>query len=640
MTYNHCAHKDTRVFDSTICCVSCGEIRDFVPEKTSIGAYDAKDSHEEEADKRKYDYGSLGREEFRLLVLQPGQGYDEICCRIVIASLVNPPTYTAVSYTWATEDGDISESDEIHASKEDTDQGWKIIKVTSNCANALRQVRDSRDDVNVWIDSICINQTRISERNDQVSMMGSIYKKALCVDVCINVPGQDFRDIMGPLGVWSSVEKYSMGLDKVGFEGHPMTKRLKTFFNLRYFSRVWVIQEVMLAKVANLHVNKDVIPFPSYTIELIQALCSKHRANISRISQWASLLKQRPSLVLYLSISMDCFASDPRDQVFAILGLLEPRIRALFTVDYTLSLDVVLGQAVVACIAECGDLGVLSFAGLKEGADISRSPSFGKSQFREYLAQEVCRGSHATSTTHLRQGTHQHISPFGSIALKASSHRYQMSTDDGGGSSGEGDIAIGSGFRSPERSTELNDCLQPPASNAVKISRTPGPPEQILPRLEVLAEFLCFCSEASSDGTAELLPLFEASKKPIRTSRLSWLINTSLYHGGDFLDSAVEDLENMKEGIEAGKNHIIADAPHIFRARAHVGFTASSCGSGDSIFLVKGAIQPLLLRKISHDVYRIVGPCNIWSPNKSPEPWKLSGIDALQLMGGRHIEIY
>jgi hypothetical protein len=240
MTSNHCVHKDTRVFDSAICCVSCGEIRDFIPEKTSAGAYDVKTSHEEEADKRKYDYGSLGREEFRLLVLQPGQGHDDIFCRIFIASLVNPPAYTAVSYTWATEDGDESDSDEVHVSGEDSNQNWKIIKVTSNCANALRQVRDSRDNVNAWIDSICINQSRISERNEQVSVMGSIYKRALCVDVCINAPGKDFRDIMGLLGVWRSVEKFALGLDKVGFESHPMTKRLNIFFNLRYFSRVWV----------------------------------------------------------------------------------------------------------------------------------------------------------------------------------------------------------------------------------------------------------------------------------------------------------------------------------------------------------------------------------------------------------------
>lgn len=96
----------------------------------------------------------------------------------------------------------------------------------------------------------------------------------------------------------------------------------------------------------------------------------------------------------------------------------------------------------------------------------------------------------------------------------------------------------------------------------------------------------------------------------------------------------------MKKGIETGRSHFLADDPYIFRARARVGFTARSYLSGDSIFIVKGASQPLVLREVSRDVYRIVGPCNIWSPNKSPEPWKLCEVDSLQTMEGRCIEIY
>lgn len=275
----------------------------------------------------------------------------------------------------------------------------------------------------------------------------------------------------------------------------------------------------MLAKVANLYVNKDVIPFPRYSIDLIQALCTKHKADISWLSQWTSLWKLQPSLVSYLSISLRCFASDPRDQGFAILGLLEPRIRALFTVDYTLSLDAVLRQAVAVCIAESGNRYVLSFAGIEEDADIYRASSFGKTQFKQYLAQEVRGGSHTTSMTHLRQGAHQHqyISHFGAIASGTSPDGYNMPSHDGRGNSDEDDIATGSGVRSPRGITDIADCLQPPVGNTVKVSETPGPPEQVLPRLEVWVELLCFVSDASSDGIAQLLAQFETSTKPLRT---------------------------------------------------------------------------------------------------------------------------
>ena len=42
----------------------------------------------------------------------------------------------------------------------------------------MLKLRKAEEVVNLWIDSICINQTDIPEKNIQVAMMGEIYNKA------------------------------------------------------------------------------------------------------------------------------------------------------------------------------------------------------------------------------------------------------------------------------------------------------------------------------------------------------------------------------------------------------------------------------------------------------------------------------
>src|ERR1700733_1385135 len=52
--------------------------------------------------------------------------------------------------------------------------------VTANCEAALRELRHASETTKLWIDSICIDQTRdaVKERNTQVAHMGEIYKCA------------------------------------------------------------------------------------------------------------------------------------------------------------------------------------------------------------------------------------------------------------------------------------------------------------------------------------------------------------------------------------------------------------------------------------------------------------------------------
>lgn len=184
---------------------------------------------------------SLGQE-IRLIVVMPGEPTDRLLCEIVHVNLAENPQYQAVSYTWATEEGDVERScnvAEIYGGR---------LRVTVNCESALRQLRKSGLKRLLWIDSLCINQAHISERNHQVGLMDQIYSRADRVLICIQDPNYSYS------GLFKWLREGDCDPNELTNFHKWATARL---FASRYFNRVWVIQDVALAKTVFLIVNYD-----------------------------------------------------------------------------------------------------------------------------------------------------------------------------------------------------------------------------------------------------------------------------------------------------------------------------------------------------------------------------------------------
>jgi hypothetical protein len=54
----------------------------------------------------------------------------------------------------------------------------KKLSITGNAAAVLKRLRLATETRRVWIDSICIDQSSTTERNQQVALMGQIYSRA------------------------------------------------------------------------------------------------------------------------------------------------------------------------------------------------------------------------------------------------------------------------------------------------------------------------------------------------------------------------------------------------------------------------------------------------------------------------------
>jgi hypothetical protein len=123
-----------------------------------------------------YPYNPLSAadNEIRVLLLDPRPESEDDIIRgsLNIISLTNleneeVPPYETVSYVW----GDATLRSTIELEGHSVD-------VPRSSAAVLRRFRHNKTRI-LWIDAICINQSDLQERSEQVKMMGDIYRNGI-----------------------------------------------------------------------------------------------------------------------------------------------------------------------------------------------------------------------------------------------------------------------------------------------------------------------------------------------------------------------------------------------------------------------------------------------------------------------------
>ncbi|KAH7255136.1 heterokaryon incompatibility protein-domain-containing protein, partial [Fusarium redolens] len=142
--------------------------------------------------------------------------------------------YYALSYEWGDEskdDPDINVTD-------------RQVQIRRNLFDALKSIRKPTEDVRLWVDAICINQSDVQEKSQQVAMMGETFTKALGVISWLG-PAKDDSDLA--MELMSDANALEANLPSFSKD----STELKALFSLchrRYWRRVWIIQELYLAK--------------------------------------------------------------------------------------------------------------------------------------------------------------------------------------------------------------------------------------------------------------------------------------------------------------------------------------------------------------------------------------------------------
>ncbi|ESZ96328.1 hypothetical protein SBOR_3260 [Sclerotinia borealis F-4128] len=185
---------------------------------------------------------------FRILILHPGKHKSPIRCDLIHTTLHECGSdiydnYTALSYVW----GNASDTTKIWIN------GFRFA-VTVNLAMALNDLRETKRPLRLWADAVCINQTNISERSQQVSLMKGIYSGSQNTVIYLG-PRTDLSarlfELMQPR------KQENSNLEETALHA------AQDILSRPWFTRVWVYQELVLSNRVFVQVGQMRVPWDS-----------------------------------------------------------------------------------------------------------------------------------------------------------------------------------------------------------------------------------------------------------------------------------------------------------------------------------------------------------------------------------------
>jgi hypothetical protein len=376
-----------------------------------------------------YTYSGLdfARREIRLLHLLPGIWEEPLRCNLQVVSLNDQPHYQGLSYAWGKPG--VVKTVQLHG---------KPFEVTVNLWAALRRLRRPHHELILWIDAACINQKDLEERSYQVSLMGEIYSSASEVLIWL---GDSISDEDGSLesspGILEDGKDTKWLRENIGqvfrcsaFPNHE-SEALAAFgtlhllsvdehwtdkplfiadgegryhiaenyvlawqatlklFQLPWWSRVWVVQELVLSGNATLVLGSVSAPWElisefcySYLKHLPPGACC-HSSTTWKMSSdlWADIVLMRltvwsfytsrtamvqprskpphSAFLEFLWLLRHKEASDPRDKVYGLLGLLHGERHSFLVPDYSMSTAETFSRCTEALIKSDNSLNAL-----------------------------------------------------------------------------------------------------------------------------------------------------------------------------------------------------------------------------------------------------------------------------------------
>jgi hypothetical protein len=196
----------------------------------------------------------IGSRDIRLIrILRREDPNGRMRCEVKIASLdemIYP--YIAFSYTW----GDPKPSDKLWYNNDNYFELTESLFLILGWLTSFPQLGD----VYVWIDALCINQNDNFEKSVQVPLMGEIYFGAQSVFAWVigGLNAEEHMALMFVQDISTELQKLRERGAEITFEAVEKIPAFKypskgwtalaKFLFLPYFQRMWIIQEIVMAR--------------------------------------------------------------------------------------------------------------------------------------------------------------------------------------------------------------------------------------------------------------------------------------------------------------------------------------------------------------------------------------------------------
>ena len=248
-----------------------------------------------------YQYSPLDKDsrQIRLMTLLPRNcGIEiQVLLEIVTSGIGTELRYEALSYTWGSAENTTSirvKAGGLTGSLVSTilsgsaKKSWSFIKkfeiqdksltVTRNLEVALEHLRYDNEPRRLWIDAICINQQDMEERSNQVQRMADIYRFADRTIIWLGPEAnsstlavQTLKDLGSKVTAdWENLE--CIPITKDAHEASYLANTyahlpfnyeqwmsISAFIERPWFDRLWIWQEVRLARHAEVVCGSDTI---------------------------------------------------------------------------------------------------------------------------------------------------------------------------------------------------------------------------------------------------------------------------------------------------------------------------------------------------------------------------------------------
>ena len=258
---------------------------------------------------------------------------NNIQCKMRSVLFSEKPKYEALSYTWGREE----------PNKLILVGNFEFL-VRENLYNALSNLRKSEERY-LWIDALCINQNDDEERQRQVGLMDYIYTRAECVIVWLGIPFAMYDNQYSLTDTWSSWD------DTVG-QTNDTAEVLAWVLENGYWDRLWVIQEIGLAKRITVSVEWEETDWDKFILRISDDRIPE--SQLSRYRIWGSGTFEKERLRIHnlyqkrldrhgesnrLENLLEDFeyaqCAEVRDRIFGFLGLAHDFQEGLIQVNYS-----------------------------------------------------------------------------------------------------------------------------------------------------------------------------------------------------------------------------------------------------------------------------------------------------------------
>lgn len=222
--------------------------------------------------------------------------------------------------------------------------------------------KNAHSSVRIWIDFICINQDLVEEKNVHVAQMHEIYGQARNVIVWLGTP-EDGSDLVMDSKKISKLNKTLQHLPgskiapsvtppELPHAEDPIWKAIGRLCDRDWFYRTWVIQEIALARKAELLCGTQRLDWD----DLVNLVCNISRAGLASICRgprstgmtrpdgfgvlmdlsWTKTMVQNNDLSMNYLLHMVRLkeVTKPVDKVYGLLGIIGEDMRSAFKVNY------------------------------------------------------------------------------------------------------------------------------------------------------------------------------------------------------------------------------------------------------------------------------------------------------------------